>query len=101
MIKSRIDAARALSDTDEQHAFWFCDGSVLKNIEELYATLQRVDDGAYHYHANAEKNDFSSWINDVLGDSALARQLRRKEKKDAAKMLKQRISWLERKAKGE
>ena len=100
MIRSRIDAARALSDTDEHHAFWFCDGSVLKNIEELYATLLRVDDSAYRYHANSEKNDFGNWINDVLGDSALAKQLRGKEKKEVARILKQRISWLERKAKG-
>ena len=44
---------------------------------------------------NKEKNDFSNWIYDVIGDSELADSLRKcKDKKTAVKRVKSRVNYL-------
>lgn len=87
----RILAAKVLSDVEQSYVFHFCNGSNVKNIHELITVLRTIGDDVYQYHANIEKNDFSNWIKDVLGDEELASSLKMKDREEAIKILRDRI----------
>ena len=96
-IKQKIQkdlALKILGDVNPAHCFYMCNGTILKNLEELLNALENIDDESYRFHANNEKNDFSSWIKDVLGDEELASNLRIKDKEEATLILKDRIDYL-------
>ena len=48
-----------------------------KNMAELSAALKEMPNDIFEYHLNSERNDFSSWVRDVIGDMTLAGQLAR------------------------
>jgi len=62
--------------------FQTIDGRHIHNLAELASILEQMDDHAFQYHANAAKNDFSSWVKDVMGLSELAETIRHKGRKD-------------------
>ena len=98
MILTKVKASRALADVEPQYVFWLCDGTAIKNIRELHSALSRIDEGAYNYHANESKNDFSAWVNDVVLDPKLASGLHKaRTKAEALTVLKARIAWLNKK----
>jgi hypothetical protein len=99
MIKTKADAKRALSDVSPEFVFYVCNGEILKNLEELGKALKRIDDMAYEYHVNAERNDFSNWIKDILGDDKLAKDIFSKDKKTALSIIQLRIKDLKTKTK--
>jgi hypothetical protein len=68
-------AQRRLANVADQYVFWCHDGRVLRNIRELKDALEMMSDETYAYHANNEKNDFSNWIKDIIGDDKLAKDL--------------------------
>ena len=55
-----------------EFAFFMCDGKVVKNLRQLVKTFDEINDDVFNYHANMEKNDFSSWIKDVMDYHDLA-----------------------------
>ena len=99
MIKTKADAKKALKEVSPEFVFNVCNGDVLKNLNELASALKRTDDFTYGYHVNTEKNDFSNWIKDVIGDDKLAKDLYSKDKKTALSIINLRIKWLKNKAK--
>lgn len=94
MVK-RDDARRFLSNVPEDKVFWASNGSVLRNLGELEQALEHMDDGTYKCHANKEKNDFSNWIKDVVGDNYLADRISNARNKGSAhKKVKERVRTL-------
>ena len=91
---SRISAMKALDDAHPDRVFRFCNGLNAKNLHELLAAFQTITDGVYQYHANNEKNDFSNWIKDVLGDEELASSLKMRSREEAIIILETRIKQL-------
>lgn len=65
-----------LTSVPEDKKFWCNDGKVFNNLEELEKGLKKMDESTFEYHVNSEKNDFSNWIYDVIGDVELANELR-------------------------
>lgn len=63
-------------------AFLTIDGRHILNLLELVTILEQMDDHAFQYHANAEKNDFSNWIRDVMDNMALAERIRNKDRQE-------------------
>lgn len=57
--------------------FWTCDGRVLHNLHDLHHALEEMSDESFCHHVNKEKNDFAKWVEEVLEDGQLARQMRR------------------------
>jgi len=70
-------AERRLADVLDQYVFWCHDGRILHSIHELKDALEMMSDETYAYHANQEKNDFSNWVKDIIGDDKLSRDLSR------------------------
>jgi CRISPR/Cas system CMR-associated protein Cmr5 small subunit len=86
-----------LNDVPDEHAFWCCDGVIIKNLEGLHIALKHMSQKTFHYHVNHSKNDFSKWVKEVVGDDTLAHQLDKTATRASmeAKILK-RIDWLKR-----
>ncbi|MCF7910303.1 DUF5752 family protein [Candidatus Pacearchaeota archaeon] len=76
---------------DPSSYFYVCDGTILKNLEDLFHLLKRIDNPSLEHHFNSEKNDFSNWTRDVLKEKALANKL------DKAKTREEMILAIEKK----
>ena len=96
---TKDDAGKYLSDALPEQCFWVNNGPILKNMEELANALPELNDEAFHHHVNNEKNDFSSWVKDVIGDQKLANDLLSSKSKDSAlKKIRNRLNSLKKKA---
>lgn len=96
---SKNEARKYLSDVVPEQCFWVNNGPILRNLEELAKTLPELSDDVFYHHVSNEKNDFSNWIRDVIGDQALASDLlSSKNKESALKKVRNRLNSLKRKA---
>ncbi len=90
---------RYLGDAPPEHCFWVNNGPILKNLEELANALLHMGEDTFSHHVNNDKNDFSAWVNDVLGDKKLANELLSSHNRiSAAKKVVARLSSLKKKA---
>ena len=90
--KARVKKAKVYMDCSQEQAFWLCTGNYLYNLNQLVSALEGIDEGAFRYHVNEEKNDFSNWIRDVFGEKTLAKKL--STVKDKKKFLSIVKSWV-------
>jgi len=93
---SREEANRRLGDVPDEKRFWCHDGKFVKNLRELEKALNGMSDETFHYHSGEGRNDFGSWVRDVVGDTKLANDLSKaKSRIRAGNAVAQRISFLE------
>ena len=98
-MAAKDEAKRYLGDAAPEQCFWLNNGPILKNLEELANALPEMSSETFHHHVNSEKNDFSSWINDVIGDKNLANELlSSKSRESAVKKIRNRLNSLKKKA---
>ena len=91
----KLDAGRLLADVADEYAFRCNDGGIFRNMRELRDGLEDISDETFIFHANAEKNDFSSWVKDIVEDGKLARDLVKAQSRlQAAKSVAARVSSL-------
>jgi hypothetical protein len=83
-LQSREEAVKFLADVPPDKAFWCHDGRTLRNMGELAKGLSGMTDEIFIYHANREKNDFVTWVRDVIGDMKLAAALQLAPDRDKA-----------------
>lgn len=77
------DVAREwLSDVPAGLVFLCHDGRTLRNLQDLASSLRIMSPETFRRHVTAERNEFSRWIVDVIGDIELASQVQ--EAKDMA-----------------
>ena len=92
---AKEEAERRLSNVPEEHVFWCCDGSIYRNMRGLEEAFYSMSDDTFAFHANDSRNDFSNWVNDIIGDDKLARDLSKShDKAKAAKCVSDRITFL-------
>lgn len=77
--KARPSRARpTLVDAAPERCFWVNFGPILKNLRELGDALASdISDAQFAHHVGPEKNDFATWVENVLGDEDCAQALRR------------------------
>ena len=93
---SKEEAKRRLGDVPDDKRFWCHDGKNIKNLRELRRALIDVSDETFHYHSGGERNDFSKWIKEVVGDEKLANELSKvRSRIQASQAVAARISFLE------
>jgi hypothetical protein len=80
------------ADVEPEKAFWLSDGRSLKNLRELAAALETMDDSVWEHHVTAEKNDFANWIEGVFGQIQLGAAIRQvKSPRTAAKRVQGKL----------
>ena len=78
-------------------AFWFHMHLMAKNLEEFAEGMGGISKKVFDYHYSGQKNDFAGWVQEVVGDSVLARKLKGiTTKEEAAKDCLERVSELKR-----
>ncbi len=98
---TRSVARKMLGDVPQDKRFLCHDGQSFTNLRELEAGLGAMTDETFRYHVNEIKNDFSTWIRDVIGDEKLAEDLRASTTRDlAVQKVADRITFLQRTAAG-
>ena len=71
-------------------------GSAARNLRDLERELRKSSDQIFKYHVTPSKNDFSTWVKEVVGDAALSDALKAaKSAKDAADKVQKRVMELE------
>ncbi|MDY6918362.1 MAG: hypothetical protein SVP26_10565 [Chloroflexota bacterium] len=91
----REDAERLLGDVPKEKTFWCCDDRILRNVKELGEALASMTDETFARHSNADKSDFGKWVNDVIGDAKLARDLAKSSSQvQAARKVAERVDFL-------
>jgi hypothetical protein len=97
VIQINLDASRILADVADDKRFFCQDGCVIKNLTELVDCLNHMTEEVFYHHVTSEKNDFSNWIRDVLGDEKLASKLNNiRNPLEASKIVAGKMAWLQR-----
>jgi len=92
----KLDSAGILVDIDGDKRFFCEDGCVIKNLNELIDCLNHMTEEVFHHHVTSDKNDFSNWIRDVLGDEKLAGELYGAgSPQEATKIVSERLASLQ------
>lgn len=92
---SKADAEKLLARVPEEYVFWCHDGRTLRDMPELGEALSAMSDETFAYHSNAEKQDFSNWVRDIIGDEKLAGDLAKaSSRSQAAKQVASRIATI-------
>ena len=89
-------AGKRLADVSDEVVFRCCDGQMLRNLRELGSVLAGPGSEIFVHHVTEGRNDFSTWVRDIIGDEKLARDLEKSSNRNqAAKAVSSRIAFLE------
>jgi hypothetical protein len=85
-----------LKNVPQEHTFKLQGGHEISNLYELALHLAGMDDSTFAHHVNSEKNDFRSWVFDIVKDDRLADRLSKsKNRKQMANAVEKRVIELE------
>ena len=73
---SYAEAEQFLNRIPDQFIFHCNDGTKLGSLQDLHDALVIMRQDTFYHHITPERNDFSTWVHDVIGDKELAKQLR-------------------------
>ena len=92
---SKKEARKLLAIVKPEKSFWLNNGPIISSLRHLPKAIDEADYNAFRHHVNENKNDFARWIEEVIGDSKLACDLKRiKTRKDFLDKLKSRVNYL-------
>jgi hypothetical protein len=87
----KTGSKKYLAKVPETMVFWCHDGQVFNDLDQLIQGFDLMSDDTFMYHANEDKNDFSCWILDVIGDADLSEVIKKaRTKADAKKITEKR-----------
>lgn len=69
------DAKKFLGDVPKEYVFRCHDGRIMKNMKDLQSSLKIMSEETFKFHSNATKNDFATWVKDIIKDDKLATDL--------------------------
>ncbi len=75
---------RFLRNVSPENSLWIINGDIVKSLRELLKELKIMNDEAFRYHVNKERNDFSKWVKEIIGDRKLAVGLKKSKTRDKA-----------------
>ncbi|HIH38708.1 hypothetical protein J4460_05450 [Candidatus Woesearchaeota archaeon] len=75
---------RYMGNIEPDKCLFIHDGFVVKSVYDLAFAFAHMDHETYAYHVTKEKNDFVSWVRDVIQDNFLAYDLLAVKNKDEA-----------------
>jgi hypothetical protein len=93
---TKQDAKKLLANVPDYRSFWCNDGRIFRNMRDLSAGLASMSVNTFAYHLNEDRNDFSNWLKDSVGDEQLAADLENPiSRREAAKTVKERVLFLD------
>lgn len=90
-----------LRNVPPEQAFWVCRGDQIHNINDLANCIESLSPEQFSYHVNDVKKTthFSQWINEVLQNPLLARDINSgqnlTDQKALVKTIRDHVGWLE------
>lgn len=91
----KLNPGRLLADVPDEYVFRCHDGGIFRNMRDLRDGLVSITDDTFMFHASAGKNDFGSWVSDVINDNKLTRALSKADSRiEAARSVASRVSFL-------
>lgn len=90
-----------LSPTSDDKAFWVCRGDRIANIYDLANCIESLspDEFTHHVSLAGKRNDFAIWVQDVLNNPLLARDMMLDDNlRDQAHLvttIRDHVAWLE------
>jgi aromatic ring-opening dioxygenase catalytic subunit (LigB family) len=76
MKQSRKKIQKKLKDANPEKFFILVTGVPVKNLKELAQSLESMNGWVFDHHVNESRNDFATWISDVLKERKLAQLIR-------------------------
>ena len=91
------DAAKwFLRSIEGPECFWINNGPIVGNLEQLAVSIRGMKKEVFMIHVNKDKNDFGKWIEYVIGDLRLARDMyKSRSRRNILQALNRRIKTLE------
>lgn len=90
-----IPKGEVRQEVEPELALWLSNGTTIRNMKELAAALKKITAKAYKEHVTEERNEIAEWVQEILNDEELARQLRKAGTKlKSAKCVEKRIKQL-------
>ncbi len=81
------------------HYFYLNNNVAVKSLCELSNHLKEMDADTFGKHVSEEKNDFSKWVSDTIGDKTLAKKMSElKEQDEISKAVEVRVDYIKRRA---
>lgn len=74
-VVSRVRVYNLTRDIPDNKHFVLANGQPVKNVAELAAILDQLEDHVFNHHVNSDRNDFHNWVKDVFEDVELARKI--------------------------
>ncbi len=74
--KKRSNKKTLIIATSDQ-CFWINEGPAVRDLVELRDILSEINKEQFIHHVNSMKNDFASWVEEVLCDEKCANNIRR------------------------
>ncbi len=91
------EAEHILRHVKDDRSFRLHMGASIRSLKEMAEALDIMADRTFGHHVSEARNDFASWVKDVLGDDQLAAGLCKMKGREAIlKAVDDRIEELER-----
>lgn len=72
---------RVLVCAEGDQCFWVNDGQVVKDLLELRDAMKTMEEKVFTHHVTTDRNDFATWVEDVLCDAECAAALAESQSK--------------------
>lgn len=82
-----------LRNIEGNYAFFVRDGPTVNSLGDLPSVIIEMNTEQFSHHVNNDKNDFVTWIDEVIGDAKLAKSLKRVKRKET--MVRKLNAYLE------
>ncbi len=94
--RNNINMSKKFLESVPEGSEFYCKGGrIFKKIEDLAEGLKRMDQETFLHHVSEDRNDFASWVKDIVGDAALASKIKKtKNQKKMARGVTQRVAGL-------
>src|SRR3989344_7067361 len=77
MRLTKITARDILRQVEGEERFFNADGNVFAGLAEFAEALARMPQDVFNNHCNSQKCDFALWVENVLHDAVLAKDIRK------------------------
>lgn len=76
-----------LNNVEEGKEFRSRNGENYRNLYELAKALNTMDNDTFSFHVNNDKNDFASWVLDVMKNDELSKTMEGAKTKEEAQLV--------------